>query len=163
MGVTDLRTDPEALTLTATAEYEAAPERVWALWSDARRLERWWGPPGWPATFREHALEPGAGSAYHMTGPDGARHNGWWRILDAEPPRRLRFIDGFADREGVPDPALPESTVEVLVEPVSQTLTRMTIRTRFSSAEAMRTVIEMGVEEGLRQAMAQIPALLAEG
>ena len=51
MTVTSVRTDPDTLTLTLTAEFEASPERVWNLWSDPRKLERWWGPPTYPATF----------------------------------------------------------------------------------------------------------------
>ena len=43
MTVTTVRKDPEALTMTLTAEFEASPERVWQLWADPRQLERWWG------------------------------------------------------------------------------------------------------------------------
>ena len=39
-----------ALTLTLEAEFDAPPERVWQLWADPRQLERWWGPPTYPAT-----------------------------------------------------------------------------------------------------------------
>ena len=45
MTVTAVRKDPEALTMTLTAEFDASPERVWELWADPRQLERWWGPP----------------------------------------------------------------------------------------------------------------------
>ena len=51
MTVTAVRKDPDALTMTLTAEFEASPERVWQLWADPRQLERWWGPPTYPATF----------------------------------------------------------------------------------------------------------------
>src|SRR3712207_7455265 len=56
---TAVRKDLEALTLTAESEFDATPERVWQLWADPRQLERWWGPPGYPATFDKHdGLEP---------------------------------------------------------------------------------------------------------
>ena len=45
MTVTAVRKDPETLTMTLTAEFDATPERVWELWADPRKLERWWGPP----------------------------------------------------------------------------------------------------------------------
>jgi hypothetical protein len=38
----------------------------------------------------------------------------------------------------------------------------MSIESRFPSAEAMAQVLEMGMEEGLTQAVAQIDAILAE-
>ena len=54
MTVTAVRKDPAALTMTLTAEFDASPERVWQLWADPRQLERWWGPPTYPATFTAH-------------------------------------------------------------------------------------------------------------
>ena len=48
MTVTVVRKDPETLTMTLTAEFDATPERVWDLWADPRQLERWWGPPDVP-------------------------------------------------------------------------------------------------------------------
>jgi dihydrofolate reductase len=43
MTVTTVRKDPQRLTMTIEAEFDAAPERVWQLWADPRQLERWWG------------------------------------------------------------------------------------------------------------------------
>ena len=39
------------LTLTIVAEFDVTPEHVWEVWEDPRMLERWWGPPMFPATF----------------------------------------------------------------------------------------------------------------
>ena len=58
MTVTAVRKDPDALTMTLTAEFDASPERVWQLWADPRQLERWWGPPDLPRHL--HAARPGA-------------------------------------------------------------------------------------------------------
>jgi uncharacterized protein YndB with AHSA1/START domain len=33
------------LTITLIADFDAPIEQVWELWSDPRKLERWWGPP----------------------------------------------------------------------------------------------------------------------
>src|SRR4029077_2529814 len=60
MTVTAVHKDPDALTMILTAEFDASPERVWDLWADPRKLERWWGPPYWPATFTAHDLAPGS-------------------------------------------------------------------------------------------------------
>ena len=59
MTVTSIDTDFEALTLTIVADFDAPRERVWELWADPRKLERWWGPPDYPATFERHELTPG--------------------------------------------------------------------------------------------------------
>ena len=61
MTVTRVHKDLTALTLTVHAEFASDVDRVWQLWADPRRLERWWGPPMFPATFVAHDLSPGGG------------------------------------------------------------------------------------------------------
>ena len=80
MTVITIEKDTEAFTLTLTADFAAPVEAVWELWADPRKLERWWGPPSYPATFVEHDLTPGALVTYFMTSPEGDKHHGWWRI-----------------------------------------------------------------------------------
>ena len=46
MTVTNVDKDLDARTLTITAEFDAPLERVWELWADPRKLERWWGRRG---------------------------------------------------------------------------------------------------------------------
>jgi len=41
--------------------------------------------------------------------------------------------------------------------------TRMTVTSTFASTESMAKVLEMGMEEGMRQAAGQIDAILEEG
>lgn len=160
MPVNDVSKDLEALTMTITAEFDAGAERVWEMWSDPRRLERWWGPPTYPATFVDHELAPGGRAAYFMTGPEGRRYHGWWRIEEVERPTRLRFEDGFADEEGKPNPEMPTTIATVSIAEADGA-TRMSIESRFSSREGMEQVIEMGMEQGMVEALGQIDALLA--
>jgi uncharacterized protein YndB with AHSA1/START domain len=162
MTVTAVRKDANALTMTIDAEFDASPERVWQLWADPRQLERWWGPPTYPATFTKHDLAPGSRVEYHMTGPEGDKSRGFWDVLEADAPNRLVFRDGFANDDGTPNDALPRSEGRVTIEPIGDTRTRMSIESIFPSREAMEQVLAMGMEEGLTQAVGQIDAILAE-
>jgi uncharacterized protein YndB with AHSA1/START domain len=162
MTVTAVRKDPQALTMTLEAEFEASPDRVWQLWADPRQLERWWGPPTYPATFTKHDLAPGSRVEYHMTGPEGDQPKGFWEIVEADAPRRLVFRDAFANEDGSPNTDLPVSTARVSIEEVAAGRTRMSIESVFPSAEAMEQVLAMGMEQGLTQAVGQIDAILAE-
>jgi uncharacterized protein YndB with AHSA1/START domain len=161
--VTAVRKDPDALTMTITAEFEASLDRVWQLWSDPRQLERWWGPPTYPATFTAHDLSPGSRVEYHMTGPEGDQPRGFWDIIEVEPPRRLVYRDGFANDDGTPNDALPRNEGRVTIEEIGDGRTRMSIQSVFPSREAMEQVLAMGMEEGITQAVGQIDAILAEG
>jgi uncharacterized protein YndB with AHSA1/START domain len=163
MTVTAVHKDPASLTMTLTAEFDATPERIWQLWADPRQLERWWGPPAYPATFTRHALTPGGRVDYHMTGPTGDQPHGYWDVLEVDPPRRLVFRDGFAHEDGTPNDELPRNEGIVTIEPIDAGRTRMSIESRFPTAEALEQVLAMGMEQGLTEAVGQIDAILAEG
>jgi len=159
MSVTDVQKDPASLTLTITSEFAAPVARVWQVWEDPRQLERWWGPPTYPATVVDHDLTPGGKVSYFMTGPEGDQHHGWWRVVAVDAPHRLEFEDGFADDTGTPNPDLPVTVTRVsLTEKAGRT--QMAIETTFPSLEAMEQVISMGAEEGMKAALGQIDDLL---
>jgi uncharacterized protein YndB with AHSA1/START domain len=162
LTVTAVRKSPETLSLTVDAEFDASAERVWQLWADPRQLERWWGPPAYPATFTAHDLTPGSRVEYHMTGPTGDQPRGYWDVLEADPPHSLVFRDGFANDDGTPNDALPRNEGRVTIEEIGVGRTRMSIESRFPSRDAMEQVLAMGMEEGLTQALGQIDAILAE-
>lgn len=162
MTVTNVHKDTDRLTMTITAEFAAPVERAWQLWADPRQLERWWGPPMYPATFVDHDLTPDGKVSYFMTGPEGDQHHGWWRILEVEEPRRLTLEDGFADSAGQPVDGLPAMVMVVSLGETAGGGSTMSIETTFPSLEAMQQMGEMGMEEGLKAAMGQIDAILAE-
>ncbi|HEY1687317.1 MAG TPA: SRPBCC domain-containing protein [Solirubrobacteraceae bacterium] len=160
MTVISSSKDEQALTLTLVAEFEASPDRVWDVWEDPRKLERWWGPPSYPATFTQHDFVVGGESRYHMSGPNGETPRGWWRIDATDRPRRLEFANGLAGDDGEPAPGLEPARGHVTLEPIERG-TRMTVVTLFVDAEQMQMMLEMGMQEGMNAAIGQIDALLA--
>ena len=162
MTVIALRKSPETQTMTIDGEFGASVERVWQLWADPRQLERWWGPPAYPATFTRHDLAPGSRAEYHMTGPTGDQPRGYWDIIETDPPRSLVFRDGFSNDDGTPNDAVPRNEARVTIEEIGQGRTRMSIQFHFPSAEAMEQMLAMRMEEGLAGAVGQIDAILAE-
>ena len=163
MTVTAVRKDPENLTMTLEAEFDASPDRVWQLWANPRQLERWWGPPTYPATVTAHDLRSGGRVEYHMTGPEGDQPRGYWEVLVADAPNLLVFRDGFANADGTPNSDMPIAEARVTIAHVGHGRTQMSIESIFPDAAAMEQVLAMGMEEGLRQAVGQIDAILAEG
>jgi uncharacterized protein YndB with AHSA1/START domain len=160
MTVTSVDKDFDKLTLTLVADFDAPVERVWQLWADPRQLERWWGPPTYPATVEKHELSPGGEVTYFMTSPEGEKHRGWWRVTSVNPPTSLEFTDGFADQDGTPIADMPITTAQVqLTEHDGGT--RMVMRSSFDSREQMEQLMNMGAAEGLQEAVGQMDALLA--
>ena len=162
MTVTNVAKDADALTMTLTAELDAPVERAWQLWADPRQLERWWGPPAYPATVVDHELVPGGKVTYFMTGPEGDKHQGYWDVLAVDPPTRLELRDGFADETGTPNEDMPSTTTVVTLAGRDGGGTVMSIESHFPSLEAMEEMLAMGVEEGITSAMGQMDAILAE-
>jgi uncharacterized protein YndB with AHSA1/START domain len=162
MTVTAVRKDPQALSMTLDAEFDAPPDRVWELWADPRQLERWWGPPSYPATFTAHDLRAGGRVEYHMTTPEGDQPKGFWEIDEVNPPRSIVYRDGFANDDGSPNTDLPMGIERVTIEEIGGGRTRMSIESIFPSTEAMEQVLAMGMEEGITEAVGQIDAILAE-
>lgn len=155
MTVIAVDRDPVALTVTIVAEFEAAAERVWQLWADPRQLERWWGPPGYPATVVEHNLTDGGRVNFYMTARDGQKLHGWWRIISVNPPRSLDFEEGC----GPPNEKLPSNWVHVELSDTSEKTT-MTITMRFASIADMEQLLATGKDEGTALAVGQIDAIL---
>ncbi len=160
MSVTSVDKDYDHLTVTLVAEFDAAIDRVWELWSDPRKLERWWGPPGYPATVEKHALTPGGEVTYFMTGPEGDQHSGMWRVISVDPPTSLQFTDAFADSGGAPldDAPVSEISIRLLAH---EDGTRMEMRMMFETREDMERIVDMGTVEGLKQGVSQMDDLLA--
>jgi uncharacterized protein YndB with AHSA1/START domain len=153
--------DPAARTLTITAYFAAPIGRVWQVWSDSRQLERWWGPPGFPATVTEHELAPGGVVAYVMTGPDDGRYRGRWRVHVVDAPRALEFEDGFADADGNPIPDGPTALIRVVLSEPAGGGTQMVITLAWDSDEAMEQMLATGTDAGVTAAVGQIDKLLA--
>lgn len=158
---TTVHKDTSTLTMSFVAHFDASVERIWEMWANPRLLERWWGPPTYPATFEDHDLSPGGQVSYFMTGPDGDTPRGWWRVITVDAPTSLTFEDGFADDDGSPVADSPVMQVQVSLE-AADSGTTMTVASRFESLKAMEAVLAMGAEEGMLQAIAQINGLLDE-
>ena len=159
MTVTSVYRDPIARTLTIEASFDSPAERVWQVWADPRQLERWWGPPTYPATFVDHDLTAGGRVTYYMTGPNGEKLHAWWRIVSADPPSSLAFEEGNADDSARTDEA-PTTSIEVRIIETPEETT-MTITCRFAAVADEEQVPGPDTEKGMRLAVGQIDAVLA--
>jgi uncharacterized protein YndB with AHSA1/START domain len=159
MPVTDVTTDADALTMTLTADFAAPVDRLWAAFTEPRQLERFWGPPGYPATFTEFDLTPGGRARYHMTSPKGEEYHGVWEFLEIDGPRSFTALDSFADADGRVLPDMPTSRM-VFTFDQTPTGSRLVNTTHFDSADALEKVVAMGAVEGSTLAINQLDLVL---
>jgi uncharacterized protein YndB with AHSA1/START domain len=156
MPLTSVTKDAAKLTLTVVGDYPVPQKRLWDAFADPRQLERFWGPPTWPATFTRHDMKVGGRAEYFLTGPKGEKWSGSWKFTAVNPISSFEAQDGEDNAE---DPNMP-SSMKFTFES-TPTGSRMIVVTQFPSVEAMEQVAT-GMEEGLRAAMPQLDAVLAE-
>jgi uncharacterized protein YndB with AHSA1/START domain len=161
MPITSVSKDPAALTLTVVAEFPVPVQRLWDAYADPRELERFWGPPTYPARFTRHDMFPGGRSEYAMTGPDGDVSRGYWEFLSVQPGESFEVRDGFAGPDGTANPEMPSMRM-VFTFTATDTGSRVTSTTWFNSVEELDQLLAMGMEQGMREAMAQMDGALAD-
>lgn len=161
MPITSVEKDLDQLTITVIAEFTAPITRLWDAYADPRQLERFWGPPTYPATFLRHDVAVGGRSVYRMTGLEGDAHYGCWEWTHVDAPRSFEVVDWFADEAGAPNEDLPATYVTFAFEETA-TGSRLTTVSRVDSLEELEQLLSMGVLEGTREAMSQIDAVLAD-
>jgi uncharacterized protein YndB with AHSA1/START domain len=162
MTVWSVDKNAEAKTMVITAEFTASIANVLRLWADPRLLERWWGPPGFPATFEHHDLTPGGTITYFMSSPDGGdRSDGTWTVVEVDAPNRLVLEDAIVEDDGTPSDGNSMTRMEIDIEAAGDK-TRMILTTHFDSVEGMEQALATGVEEGMKAFMSQIDAVLAD-
>ncbi|GAB3189982.1 SRPBCC family protein [Nesterenkonia suensis] len=159
MPLTSVEKDYDALTMTVTADFPVPRRRLWDAYADPRQLERFWGPPEWPATFTRHDMFPGGRSAYVMTGPEGETSAGWFEFLAVTPPHSFEVLDGFAGLDGKPDRDMPTMRM-VLTFNETAGGSQVVIQTFFNSADELEQLLGMGMEDGLRSALGQADEVL---
>lgn len=161
MPITAVTTDVEALTLTVIADFTVPVRRLWDAYADPRQIEKFWGPPEYPAEFLRHDFAPGGRSSFVMTGPGGDRSCGYWEWLAVEEPHRFEVLDGFANDDGTPNTEMPN--MRMVLEFAETALgSRLTTTTYFNSLKELEQLKGIGMEEGLRAAMGQIDAVVED-
>ncbi len=159
MPITDITSSLDELTLTVVGEYPVSVDRLWQAWSDPRQIERFWGPPGYPATFTRHDMVAGGRSEYFMTGPGGDRSGGYWIFEAVDAGRSFEVLDGFAGDDGSPDDELPIMRMRIDFEATDER-SRFTSVSSFPDTAAMEKVLEMGIVEGINGALGQMEQVL---
>lgn len=159
MPVTAVTSDPEALTMTLVGEFAAPVDRLWRAFTEPAQLERFWGPPGYPSTFREFDFAPGGRASYVMTSPKGERFGGVWEFVQIDDGSSFTVLDSFADEHGVVNADMPTGRMVFTFE-ATDAGSRLTSVSHYPSVEALEQVVAMGAVEGSTLAMNQLDTVL---
>lgn len=87
-------------TFTITRTFDAPRHLVFKAWTEAERLEHWWGPKGYTPRVAKLDLRPGGIFHYQLRSPEGTEMWGKFIYREIQIPSRLVFITSFSDEAG---------------------------------------------------------------
>lgn len=151
------RPDPN-LDLVLERTIDTPPEKVWACWTEPRRLVHWFVPAPWSLDEVEVDLRPGGVFRSVMRSPDGEVFPNVGCILEVVPNARLVFTDALAP--GFRPAEQPFFTGVVQLEP-HQGGTRYLAMARHKDAETRERHAALGFSEGWGKALDQLVAYAA--
>lgn len=147
--------------------FDAPSELVFKAFSEAEHLKHWWGPRGWTLSVCNVDFRPGGIWHYCMTCTDKNQGDfygmeSWGKavyedIVDGE---KIVYIDYFSDAEGGEAEGMPASHITMLFEE-HDGKTKLISRARYASAEALQTVLDMQMEQGISETFDRLEEHLA--
>lgn len=139
-----------------------APRRlVFEAYSSCEHLKHWWGPRTWPMAECTMDFRVGGSWHYCLRGPEeGDESWGLAKYHEIVEPERLAYTDYFADSEGEPNLGMPQvhSTMEFID---LGDRTELRVRAVYETAEALQTVLDMGMIQGMSETLDRLDEHLA--
>jgi uncharacterized glyoxalase superfamily protein PhnB/uncharacterized protein YndB with AHSA1/START domain len=91
---------PAVTPFVVSRTFNVPREKLWASFTDAERMKKWWGPKGAKIVSSTLDLRPGGTYHYGMQIPDGQQVWGRQVFRVVEPHQRIEFINSFSDEHG---------------------------------------------------------------
>jgi uncharacterized protein YndB with AHSA1/START domain len=151
---------------------DAPRDLVWRVFTEADRLQKWWGPKGFTVFASRMDLQVGGTYHYGMRAPDGTPMWGKFVFREIVPQERLVFITSFSDEAcGVTrHPMHTEWPLEMLsmfiFEDHGAGKTKVTVRSSaYNATDAERRTFNAGhdsMRQGWGGTLDQLAAYLAK-
>jgi uncharacterized protein YndB with AHSA1/START domain len=148
--------------------FEAPRALVFSMYSEAEHLRHWWGPRGWEVPVCKFDLRPGGVWHYCMKCVDknqgkffGMESWGKGIYKEVVVPERIVYTDYFSDADGNVNDAMPSTEVTLTFLDMGAQ-TKVICRSQYVSAEALKTVMDMGMLAGITQTWDRLEERLAE-
>jgi uncharacterized protein YndB with AHSA1/START domain len=155
----DFLVDKEKNTLTVKREFAANRQIVWDCHTKSELLDQWFAPK--PFTTKTKSMDFSEGGHWHyaMVDPEGAKFWGLTEYITINPIDNYTTLDAFSDEKGGINPQLPRADWVVTFKDLSANTLVETVVT-YKSLDALETVIQMGMKEGLTSTLKRLDELL---
>lgn len=148
--------------------FDAPRDLVFTMFKEPEHLKRWWGPRGWELPVCTVDFRPGGVWHYCMkcvdeNQGDFYRMESWGKGVyeRIDEPVSLAYTDYFCDAEGNVNEALPSTKVTMEFIDLGGK-TKIVSRSEYVSPEALKTVMDMGMLQGITETWDRLEERLAE-
>ncbi|THE13087.1 SRPBCC domain-containing protein [Bacillus timonensis] len=148
--------------------FNAPRDLVFTMFKEPEHLKNWWGPKGWELPVCTVDFRPGGIWHYCMKCVD--RNQGQFYGMESwgkgiykaiVVPELIMYTDYFSDVEGNIDEKLPST--EVTLEFIEMDgKTKLVNRGEYISADALKTVMDMGMEQGIAETWNRLEEYLSQ-
>jgi uncharacterized protein YndB with AHSA1/START domain len=137
--------------------FDAPRDLVFKMFKESEHLKHWWGPKGWELPFCTVDFRPGGVWHYCMKCVDenqgqffGMESWGKGVYKEIVEPEKIAYTDYFSDAEGNSNASMPST--EITLEFIDLGgKTKLVNRGEYMSAEAVKTVMDMGMLQGITE------------
>ncbi|WHX29681.1 SRPBCC domain-containing protein [Brevibacillus agri] len=148
--------------------FDAPRELVFQMFKESEHLKRWWGPRGWEVPVCHIDFRPEGVWHYCMKCADQSQGEyygmeSWGKGVykEIDEPNKIVYLDYFSDAEGNVDESLPSTEVTLEFIDVDGK-TKLVNRAEYASAEALKTVMDMGMLQGITETWDRLEERLNE-
>ncbi len=148
--------------------FSAPRDLVYKMFKEADHLKKWWGPRGWEVPYCKVDFRPGGVWHYCMKCVDKNQGQfygmeSWGKAIynDIQEPKKIAYTDYFSDPEGNENKSMPSTKITMeFVEEGGKT--KLISRGEYASKEALKTVMDMGMMQGITETWDRLEERLKE-
>ncbi|WP_163854125.1 SRPBCC domain-containing protein [Paenibacillus elgii] len=146
--------------------FDAPRDLVFRMFKEPEHLKRWWGPKGWEVPVCNIDFRPGGVWHYCMKCVDqnqgqfyGMESWGKGVYKEIAEPETIVYNDYFSDTEGNINESMPATLIAMEFIDLGGK-TKLVNRSEYASAEALKTVMDMGMLQGITETWNRLGELL---
>lgn len=163
MNPTTLTTEANVVTIERVIN--APKDKVWAAFAEPEIFKQWWGPEGWSTTLKHFDFAEGGYTLYGMKCEDknqgdfyGQESWGKFAYGAITPKDSIAYTDYFCDDNGNTNEDLPAAETTITLDETNG-MTKITSVTTYNTEAELQQVLQMGMEEGIKQTLNRLEKL----
>jgi uncharacterized protein YndB with AHSA1/START domain len=157
----------EGRELTLERIFNAPRELVFKAFAETEHLKRWFGPKGWHLVVSNLDFREGGAWHFCMKCTDESQQyygmESWGKAVYHEivEPERIVYTDAFSDAEGNITEGMPQTLI-TLTFLEHEGKTKLLNHAEYATDEALKTVLDMGMLEGITSTWDNLEQFLEE-